>query len=191
MLCLKRIQTDLHFYVIYIFSLHWDMPWIHRSTTNWCDHSSNWLLISICRKHSFLWQWSRINALIDFGKLTLETIEYSIATSFRSTSTYTILYWKYGDVPYIFSVHFNPYVSDDYRDWMDYDQFMTVRPCTVILAVKRQQSALFLWIWNKTTLTLSSIWGHKYLVLMCLVLLKNANYMCCCIRHLKCVIDIT
>jgi hypothetical protein len=50
-LCLKRIQTVLHFYFIYIFSLHWDMPFIHRSTTNWCEYSSNWLLVSLCPKH--------------------------------------------------------------------------------------------------------------------------------------------
>ena len=70
-------------------------------------------------------------------------------------------------------------------------QYSTLRYGTVVWAVSRHKSTLFLWIWNEATLTLSSIWGHKYLVLMCLVLLKNANYLCCCISHLKCVIDMT
>jgi hypothetical protein len=51
----------------------------------------------------------------------------------RNLSTDTILYWEYGIVPYNFSVLFNPYISKDYGDWLDYDQFMTVRPCTTFV----------------------------------------------------------
>jgi hypothetical protein len=66
-------------------------------------------------------------------KTNIGIVEYSIATTFRSTCTDTILYWKYGTLPYIFLVHLNPHVSKNYGDWMNYDQFMTVRPCTAFV----------------------------------------------------------
>ena len=97
-LCLKRIRTEPHFYFIYIFSLHWDMSLIHRSTTSWWEHSSYRLLISICRKHEFRWQWSRINALIDFGKQTLEQsstrllLSFEVQVHMRYCTKSTVLY---------------------------------------------------------------------------------------------------
>ena len=94
-------------------------------------------MIDICWKQCFLWQWSRINALIDFWKTDIWTVEYSIATTFRSTGTGSVLYWKYRTVyrtSFRLSVHFNPFISKDYGNFMNYVQLMTVvRPCTVFV----------------------------------------------------------
>ena len=123
------------------------------------------------------------------------------------TGADTILYSKYGTVPYNFLFTLIHMLQRTMGiQWIvislwqyglvrtlygTVPQYSTLPYGTVISAVSKQQSALFLWIRNEATLTLSSIWGQKYLVLMCLVLLKNANYCICNISHLKCVIDMT
>jgi hypothetical protein len=143
------------------------------------------------------------------------TVEYSIATTFRSTSTDTILYWEYVTVPYHFSVNFNPYVSKNYGDWIDYAQFMTVRPCTDVrtwctIFVRNCTQVQYVTVryrdinGHQTEVNIIFVnleWGHFEFIfyLRSQVLgtnvprvIEKRELLCCCIRHLKCVyIDIT
>ena len=101
-------------------------------------------------------------------------VDYSLATTFRSTCIDIILYRKYGTVPYTFLftlIHMFQRIMGFVRPLYGLvPQYNTLPYGTVISTISRQQSISFLWIWNEATLALSSIWGHKYLVMMCLAL---------------------
>ncbi len=78
-------------------------------------------------------QWSRINALIDFRKLTFEQLSTRSHLPFKVQVH--VRYCIECTVPCIvhLSVHFNPYISKNYRNLVNYVRLMTLRPCTVFV----------------------------------------------------------
>ena len=92
------------------------------------------LLIYICRKQYFLCQFSRINALIDIEKLTLEQLSTRLLLPFEVHVHVPYCSEKYGSVPHrtAFCTLLIQIFQRINGDWMDYDQII-VRPCTAFV----------------------------------------------------------
>ena len=130
---LETRKTEPHFYLVYIFSLHWDMPLIHRSTKNWCEHWSNWLLMS---KAIISVKVITSKCVHRLWEADIGTVEYSIATTFRSTGIDTI-YCTENTVMYraifLFTlIHMFQRIMG--IEWIMISLWvMTIRPCTAFV----------------------------------------------------------